>query len=577
MITTMLTVAALSVVLTASPGQVASSSGTIQAPQQAQPRDPTAPVAKGTGVIKGKVTTADGGRPMRRVQLSLSSPALSEGKTMSTNSQGVFEFTELPAGRYMLTASRGGYLRLQYGQRRPGEPGRPIHLNEAQTFTSADFALPRASALVGRITDEVGDPLPGASIFPMQFKFYRGQRRMVPVSSGGPFNRTDDTGGYRITGLEPGEYFVMATTRDAWNDETNPKERIGFLPTYSGGTPDPATALRVKVGLGQEVIVPDFAMAPGRVGTISGTAMSSTGMPLAGESVSMSQEFSGPGSMSSFGAPGTKVGPDGSFVIRNVSPGEYKISVALPGGGDRQPEAASMTLVFSGDDLGGVSLVTSPAGSMRGRVLSDTGEPLPAGHRMRVTARPLDPQRTWRVPGGASPLENGRVKDDMTFEITGVFGPNRLSLLPPPHGWALKSIDYDGKDLAETPVDVQGGQAITGITVVLSKSMPTVMGTLVDAKGQPVAGTVLLFPDDPAKWAEEARLTRSTRPDDTGRFEFIHTVPGTYFIVALEYVRSDQWADPAFLEDLRSQATRVHVEEGSPPAPVSLRLTAGVR
>ena len=107
---TILTVAALSLLLTASPGQVASSSGTIQTPQQAQPRDPTAPLAKGTGVLKGKVTTADGGRPMRRVQLSLSSPALSEGKTMSTNSQGVFEFTELPAGRYMLTASRGGFF-----------------------------------------------------------------------------------------------------------------------------------------------------------------------------------------------------------------------------------------------------------------------------------------------------------------------------------------------------------------------------------------------------------------------------------------------------------------------------------
>ena len=74
-------------------------------------------------------------------------------------------------------------------------------------------------------------------------------RRLVPVASGGSFNRTDDTGGYRITGLEPGDYVVMATTRDAWTDETNPKERIGFLPTYSGGTPNPENAQRLKVGL----------------------------------------------------------------------------------------------------------------------------------------------------------------------------------------------------------------------------------------------------------------------------------------------------------------------------------------
>ncbi|MEX2663714.1 MAG: carboxypeptidase-like regulatory domain-containing protein, partial [Vicinamibacterales bacterium] len=265
---TLLTAVSLSLVLGAPLSQVVSSSGG-GAPQQMQPRDPTAPVITGTGAIMGKVTTADENRPIRRVQISLSSTALSENKTMSTSSQGTFAFTELPAGRYMLTAFRGGYLRLQYGQRRPGEPGRPIQLGEAQTVSNADFALPRTSALVGRITDEVGDPLPGASIFPMQWKYFRGQRRLVPVSGGGPFNRTDDTGGYRISGLEPGDYFVMATTRDAWNDETNPKERIGFLPTYSGGTPDPVSAQRLKVGLGQEVIVPDFAMAPGRVGSIS--------------------------------------------------------------------------------------------------------------------------------------------------------------------------------------------------------------------------------------------------------------------------------------------------------------------
>ena len=118
---------------------------------------------------------------------------------------------------------------------------------------------------------------------------------MVVVPGGGAFNRTDDTGGYRITGLDPGEYFVMATTRDSWNEEANPKERIGFLPTYSGGTPHPASATRVKVGLGQEAIVPDFALTPGRVGTISGMATNSSGAPLVGQSITVMQEFERPG------------------------------------------------------------------------------------------------------------------------------------------------------------------------------------------------------------------------------------------------------------------------------------------
>lgn len=537
------------------------------APSQVQPRDPTAPAIKGTGGIKGKITTADGGRPMRRVQVTLSSPDLSEGKSMSTNSQGVFEFTELPPGRYTLTAFRAGYLRLGYGQRRPGEAGRPIQLAEGQKVANADFSLPRTATLVGRITDEVGDPLPAASIFPMQWKYFRGQRRMVVVPGGGTFNRTDDSGAYRISGLEPGEYFVMATTRDAWNEEANPKERIGFLPTYSGGTQHPGNATRVKVGLGQEVMVPDFALVPGRVGTISGTATNSGGAPLAGQSITLMQEFTGPGTSSSFGAPSTKVAPDGSFTIRNVTPGEYKISAST--GDDAAAEGFATTILFNGDDITGLSIVTSAAGTIRGRVMSDSGEALPTEPRMRVTARSVLGIRPFtRSPGP----DNGRVQDDMSFEITGAFGPTTLSVLPVPPGWAVKSIDHEGKDLADKAVDVQGGQAITGVVVLLSKGLPDLQGTLVDTTGAPAAGTVLLFPDDPDKWIEESRLTRVARPDETGRFVFSKTVPGSYYIVPLEYVQTGEWNDPAFLDGLRAQAKRVTVTEGAAPTAVALTL-----
>lgn len=533
---------------------------------QAPPRDTSAQV-KGTASIKGKVVTADGGRPMRRVQISVTARELGESRSVSTNTQGVFEITELPAGRYTLTASRGGYLRLQYGQRHPGESGRPIQLADKQAFAGADFALPRASTIVGRITDEIGDPLAGASIFPMQWRFFRGQRRLVPVSGGGPFNRTDDTGGYRITGLEPGEYFVMATTRDAWTDESNPKEKIGFLPTYSGGTSNPASAHRVKVGLGQEVLMPDFAMVPGRVGTISGTAMSASGRPLAGESVSMMQEFSGPGSSSSFGAPGTKIGPDGSFTIRNVSPGEYKLSVAVPASGEQPAEGASTTVLFAGDDLGGVSLVTTPGGTIRGRVVSDTGEALPLEQKMRVTARAVDPTRSY----SRYTAENGRVEEDFGFELTGIIGASRLSVAPLPQGWAVRSILYDGRDLLDTPIDLEG-RRIEGVSVVLSKTMPHLRGTLTGATGLPAEGTVLLFPADSERWAEESRLVRPARPDATGTFEFADVVPGEYLVAAVDYVRTGDWADPAYLEALREKATRVLIEDGATPAPVTLQL-----
>lgn len=532
-------------------------------PAQAPVRDGAA--TKGTASIKGRVTAADTGRPVRRVQVRVSSPDLTEAKSMSTTAEGVFEFKDLPAGRYTISATRPGYLTLQYGQRRPGEPGRPVQLADGERIANADIALPRTSTISGRVTDEVGDPLPAVSIFPAQWKYFRGKRQLVRVSGGIAFNETDETGQFRITGLEPGDYFVMGTTRSTWTVDGKPNERIGFLPTFAPGTANAAEALRVKVGVGQDVNIGDFPLVPGRVATIAGTAVKANGQPLAGETVNRSQVFEGPGSSSSFGMAGAKVNPDGTFLIKDVAPGEYRLTIRAPAEkGSTVVEGATVTVSVMGEDVSGVMLVAGSGGSLSGRVVTDTGAPLAMSdqQRMRVSARPLDPSSAYSHFDN----DNGRVRDDGTFEVIGVFGASKISVGPLAQGWALKSIEYQGKDFADMPVDVRGGERLEGLTVVLSKSLPALRGTLLDQRNQPAEGTVLLFPDDPRKWAEESRLTRTVRPDLKGAFEFRNVIPGDYLIVPLAYVREGEWADPEFLENLRERAKRVRVEESGASA-----------
>ena len=107
--------------------------------QRTPPRDAE---KKGTAILRGKIVNAEG-RPLRRVQLRLGGGAIPEGRTASTNGLGRFEVSELPAGRYTLSANRAGYLGMSYGQSRPGEAGRPIQLAEGETFDKADLVLPR--------------------------------------------------------------------------------------------------------------------------------------------------------------------------------------------------------------------------------------------------------------------------------------------------------------------------------------------------------------------------------------------------------------------------------------------------
>jgi len=92
------------------------------------PRDATGDEVKGTGAIRGRVTSLESGKPLRRARIQLNSPVLLNPRTVSTNSDGRYEIRELPPGRYTLNVTRSGYLPLSFGQRRPGEPGKPFEL-----------------------------------------------------------------------------------------------------------------------------------------------------------------------------------------------------------------------------------------------------------------------------------------------------------------------------------------------------------------------------------------------------------------------------------------------------------------
>ena len=91
---------------------------------------------------------------------------------------------------------------------------------------------------------------------------------------------------------------------------------------------------------------------------------------------------------------------------------------------------------------------------------------------MRVFARPVHPTSTYT----SFDNDNGRVKDDWSFELTNVYGMNRLSINPMPTVWAVRRIEHDGRDYADVPVDLHGGQKLDGLTIVLSSRCPGSMG-----------------------------------------------------------------------------------------------------
>jgi hypothetical protein len=154
----------------------------------------------GTARIRGRVFAADNGAPLRKAQVRLFSPELRENRLATTDVQGTYEFKDLPAGRYTLTANKGSFVSLQYGQTRPLEPGKPLQILDAQTMEKVDFSLPRGSVITGRIVDEFGEPVTDVMVAPMRYQYQQGRRRLVPS---GRTTQTNDIGEFSRFGLPP--------------------------------------------------------------------------------------------------------------------------------------------------------------------------------------------------------------------------------------------------------------------------------------------------------------------------------------------------------------------------------------
>jgi hypothetical protein len=499
------------------------------------------------------VVALDTGAPVRRAQVRVTAQNVRDARLATTDAQGRFEIRELAAGRYTMTASKGGFVTLQYGQRRPGESGTPLELADGQVLDKLLIGLPRGSVIGGRVTDEFGEPVANAVVTALQYAYRGGARRIVPA---GARDTTDDQGHYRLFGLPPGDYFVSANLRTG--EVTDPgDEAFGFAPTYFPGTPSPAEAGRVRVELAQENNSVSFGLIATRLVRVSGQVISSMGGPPPGGTVVLRPPGNARGVAGFMEGGGARIDATGAFRIANVAPGRYQLEART--GARGSGEFGRLDITVGAEDVAGVTLVTASAGRLSGTVVTDTGEPLPASSQpVRVVAPPAFPDAA-PAGGGAG---TGAVSGTGAFELGNITEP-RVVRVNAPQGWMLKAVTLDGQDVTDVPLDVPPGQHVAGLRVVITRKVGTAAGMVVDARQQPVLdATVVWFPVDEGLRAFQSRFTRTARPDQEGHFRITALPPGDYLAVALQGLEDGQASDPEFLASIEGLATRVAMEEG---------------
>jgi hypothetical protein len=327
-----------------------------QTPAQ-RPRDPGAPAAQpppGKGLIAGTLVTLDSGRPVRQGRVTLSGGDTRVAKSVVTDDQGRFSFEDLPSGGFTLSASRSGFLDVVYGQKRPGSgrPGTQITLTAGQRLDRVSLPITRGGVITGTVYDEAGDVVFGASVQAMRYVMRNGVRTLQSLRT----VSTDDRGIYRVPVLPPGEYAVVATSRDG-NLSIEGKVRLelamaeaskavyveqmagelralgmrigepeaaptaGYAPTFHPSALLATGSTSVTVDGPEERAGVDIRLPLVPLGSITGVVTADGALPP-GIQITL---YDAAETAVSFGTRSARVGPNGQFSFTGLPPGTYVV------------------------------------------------------------------------------------------------------------------------------------------------------------------------------------------------------------------------------------------------------------
>jgi uncharacterized protein (DUF2141 family) len=338
---------------------------------------------QGTAMILGSVVNGDTGTPVRRARVTLNGTELRGNRATVTDDEGNFVFTQLPAGRYSMTASKAGYVNIAYGAKAPGRAGTPMQVEEGQRVQAKPINLPKGGVITGVVLDEYGEPSPGTPVRALRSVMRTGERRLESAGT----STTDDRGIYRIYGLQPGQFVVTAQPRNTGlsilqtsiaseienavqqmqsalgrgagagqggraggrggqlgdllagvgggrgqdmlaqlQQQLDPdgQPSMGYAPVFFPGTTSPSAASFVDVTVGQERFGVDFQLRLVATAQVSGVLTGTDSAVPAGAQVTLTAIDTIPGLPGS--SQSVRANQAGAFSFRNVTPGQYRIT-----------------------------------------------------------------------------------------------------------------------------------------------------------------------------------------------------------------------------------------------------------
>jgi uncharacterized surface anchored protein len=452
---------------------------------------------------------------------------------------GRFEFDNLFAGKYNLSAVHAGYLQTGYHQH--GMYATAIVTGPAFDNTRIVFPLVRKASVSGTITDQDGEPVPNATVHLLRRSVVEGLRAV----RGGTQGRTGNDGRYTLGNLQPGEYF-MAVTAQPWyalqmaamgqraaTSDTSGKLDVAYPLTFFPGVTgdESAAALAVAPGARLEANLALTAMPAAHV-TIERSHGANTNARL---QAATRWGFLIP-------APGMFFSPQGQTF--NVAPGRYRL---LAGWRDATgPHSIRHTVEVRG------SMTLDPKSIEDQRSLSAVFLNKGASERQRPGSLGLRDLETLEILRPTA-------SRDQTFrwpadELTG----NRYELVfNSPEDLYVDRVTANNARVTGRVLELGSGGPVQ-VKVSLGHGRSSMTGK-VEQNGAPVAGAmVLLLPED----FTAPGLIRRDQSDGDGSFSLSDITPGRYILLALEANDDLEYAKAEAMQPYLSRGKQIVIEPG---------------
>jgi protocatechuate 3,4-dioxygenase beta subunit len=444
-----------------------------------------------------------------------------------TDANGHFVINGVPPGKYQFRAGKTGYVPGDYCLD-GGPPKATLVLHPGEKLDKVEFRLSRTAVIMGRVTDETGEPIAGVYMEADSAGTRMGDRFLED-----PFRVavTNDLGEYRINDLPPGSYYFSATDsgKSVWGKwpESTDDRYANHLTIYYPDATKCSEAQKVRLSAGQERRI-DFSLRTVKLLSISGLLLAADGKPAAQVKVHFRPQdpYSSDAALN-LRRWGFTTDAQGNFVIREVLPGSYLVSATAP---EEEQYWTEQRVEVVRDNLSGLVLQLKKDLALSGKVKVTGGSKFDF-QKLHVSmgSTTLDPSytRAWAEVG-----------KDGTFMIGGVRPiTNRLTVYPMPDGWYLRSAFFGKQNVLEDGLNLSDSDSHDSLELTFSPTAGRIEGVVLRGDDPAYDAVVRIFPEP--ENPNNTGLYRMGCACEDGHFVIDSVVPGRYRVVAYASERTD--------------------------------------